>query len=505
MSTSDVLPLSNPSPASSTGAALPLGIIVVLAVSCGIISQTGAPGSALALPAAAALGLALFHREGLACPGSLVSLTAALLALAGMLLQPGPLNIMFFWLSVAALTLNLRHRQVFPWQIAALLPALDSLASSPARAGHLLRIQRATLTFIDDHPRLLTLANFLLPVIAVVVFGWLLTAANPVLEQALLSISWNGPRDLLLSWTPAASLIAFLLMISALLVIPATHVPALDLPQVERAWRRKFLTTHSLVITLGLLNAMFLAENLLDLRYIWLEGVLPEGMTYAAYVHRGSYTLIVTAMLAGAFVIHAFRPGSPAEASRMLRVLIYSWVLQNVMLVASSAARTLMYIDAYGMTMWRLSGLIWMAMVAGGLLLIAARILFKRGNGWLLDRNLAMAFCVLLASGLADYRAMVAHWNVTRYLEHRSAGIFQPATVDLFYLGLLGPSSLPALDRLETALSPTLPGPPHHHPYDQTVLDVARAVRSRLTWAAAPLQADWRSWSVLNHIYLNRP
>jgi hypothetical protein len=186
-------------------------------------------------------------------------------------------------------------------------------------------------------------------------------------------------------------------------------------------------------------------------------------------------------------------------------VLIYAWVLQNIMLVASSAARTLMYIDAYGMTMWRLSGLIWMAMVAGGLLLIAARILFKRGNGWLLDRNLAMAFCVLLASGLADYRAMVAHWNVTRYLEHRPARSLQPATIDMFYLGLLGPSSLPALDRLETALSPTLPGPPHHHPYDGTVLDVARAVRSRLISVAAPLQADWRSWTVLDHVYLNRP
>ena len=69
-------------------------------------------------------------------------------------------------------------------------------------------------------------------------------------------------------------------------------------------------------------------------------------MNYAEYVHRGSYTLIATAILAGMLVIFALQPGSRSEASVPVRWLVYLWTAQNVFLVASSAKRTLSYIDA---------------------------------------------------------------------------------------------------------------------------------------------------------------
>ena len=45
-------------------------------------------------------------------------------------------------------------------------------------------------------------------------------------------------------------------------------------------------------------------------------------MTYASYAHRGAYPLIVTALLAGGFVLLALRPNGGMEERKLIRNLI---------------------------------------------------------------------------------------------------------------------------------------------------------------------------------------
>ena len=52
----------------------------------------------------------------------------------------------------------------------------------------------------------------------------------------------------------------------------------------------------------------------MDFVYLWGGKTLPDGMSYAEYAHRGAYPLIATALLAGAFVLVALRPGSETES-----------------------------------------------------------------------------------------------------------------------------------------------------------------------------------------------
>ncbi len=63
---------------------------------------------------------------------------------------------------------------------------------------------------------------------------------------------------------------------------------------------------------------------------------LPAGMSYASYAHRGAYPLIVTVILAAAFVIAAMKPGSATEKSPLIRALVFIWVGQNVLLAGSA-------------------------------------------------------------------------------------------------------------------------------------------------------------------------
>lgn len=469
-----------------------LALAGLIALFIGYVSQQGFPGSVVVIGIAVlftTLAVAQFKR-GLTRATLLATVIngVALLAVA---LEPGPLNLSVMWFSLAGFALV--QQGVLPSNILLVVKtAMRSLFNAPLSVIREMRIIRAIRNRGRLHPRLMTLANVLLPLAAISIFGLLLMTANPLIESAVTQISWGNSLDFLLTWMPLATVIAFLLSRTVLGIRPLKSEPALE---EEVIWRAQYFMPVPVIITLLALNGMFLVENILDLEYVWSGSALPAGMNYAEYVHRGSYTLIATAILAGMLVIFALQPGSQSEASAPVRWLVYLWTFQNVFLVASSAKRTLSYIDAYGMTLWRLSGLIWMGLVAAGLIFIVARVITRRSNPWLINMNLGTAFAVLLTCGLIDFRAIVADWNVSRALQQISpTSTIQTLDLDTSYLIELGPSAIPALARLIAAM-------PADGSIWTTSGELSRTARqlkgnldSRLRWT----QMDWKTWTFRN-------
>ena len=156
--------------------------------------------------------------------------------------------------------------------------------------------------------------------------------------------------------------------------------PEIDLPGVSPA---------SIALSLAAFNLIFALQNGLDIAFLWSGAPLPEGMTLAEYAHRGAYPLIATALLAALFVLVTLRPGSPTAESPLVRRLVYAWIAQNVVLVASTMLRTVDYIEAYSLTRLRIAALIWMALVAIGLVLICVRLWRGKSGAWLINANLA--------------------------------------------------------------------------------------------------------------------
>jgi len=71
---------------------------------------------------------------------------------------------------------------------------------------------------------------------------------------------------------------------------------------------------------------------------------------------------------------------------RGLRWLLLAWLLQNLLLVASSALRLEIYDHSYGLTCLHMAAYIWMGLVAAGLVLVqlltnSAQHGAKRGSG----------------------------------------------------------------------------------------------------------------------------
>lgn len=429
-------------PRRSAVRALPVTLVMCLSLAIGVISEFGSPGSVIALPLGAIALLLLaacrrasvpLLRTGLA-PATLVSWIAVLI-------QPSLLALSLHWFCLVSLAIAVHRIEIT--HIAdseAIADWLASLLRTPVAMMRDLGLVRGMRDMAQRHPGLLALSNLVLPVIAFGVFATLLVIANPMMESLV-----QGRFDRIFTgWILPATFFALALLTTVNSARPAHWHPSWDRELPDTHWRFNFVNPTSLTTTLVLLNGLFTVQNLFDFKYVWLAGELPPGMTHAEYVHRGSYTLIATAILAALLIVLALRKGSATEASRYVRQLVYLWLAQNVFLVASSAARTLAYVDDYGMSLWRLSGLIWMGVVAGGLLLVAIRVLSRRGNEWLTNANLAVCLVVLLGCAMTDLRWIVAEWNA-------EAAIAKPAKpVDVGYLRSLGPSALPALVMLQS-------------------------------------------------------
>ncbi len=205
------------------------------------------------------------------------------------------------------------------------------------------------------------------------------------------------------------------------------------------------VSTGSVTLALVTFNVLFAIENGLDVAFLWSDAPLPKGVTLASYAHQGAYPLIATALLAGLFVLVALRPGSATAKGPAVRRLVALWVAQNVFLVASSMLRTLDYIAAYSLTVLRIAALIWMALVAVGLVLILWRMLRSKSGAWLINANAAAAGLVLFGCTIVDLGSVAATWNVRH--AHEAGGTGQP--LDLCYLNRLGSSALVAMVEME--------------------------------------------------------
>lgn len=406
--------------------------------------------------------------------GSLASAAAGALGLV-LIDHPSVLGAALFWLAITLAVLLPKTRRFDDgWRWTKRL-ALHLPRAIIAPFGDVKRSKRAG----RRHP--IGLGRNL-PVLAVPVLGSLLflslfARANPLIGDALGSIEFG----ILFGGLYPSRFLFWLALLTLIwsLLRPRPIAFAADPAQDRAQLSIPGISIPSVTLSLVAFNALFALENALDLAFLWSGAPLPDGMTLAEYAHRGAYPLIVTALLAGLFVLTTLRPGSEMAESPLIRKLVYVWIGQNIFLVASTMLRTFDYIEAYSLTRLRIAALIWMGLVALGLALICYRIWKRKSAGWLINANLAAALLVLGACSFVDLGRMAAAWNVRHAREAGGRG----ANLDICYLARLGPSALLPLVELEgRAANPIL--------------------KERVGWARigtmnrlAQDQADWRGWT----------
>jgi hypothetical protein len=401
-----------------------------------------------------AIGLALCAALALSRPAvrqdwrALIALGLAGFYAAAFAYDPSPLAFLLFWIAMGLATLlpgTARFGDGWQWFQRLLVHCFKALFGPLA---DVLRLSRARRRRGAGGPSLRrSLPNLVLPVVGSLVILLLFAIANPVIDQAIKALHLPEPSE----QTFARIFFAGALFLMAWGVLRPRAARRL-LPTFDGSGDLALpgVSTASVLLSLIAFNLLFALQNAMDAAWLWGLMPLPQGMTLADYAHRGAYPLILTALLAALFVLVTLRPGSATAQSPLIRRLVVLWIAQNVVLVASSALRTLDYVDAYSLTRLRIAALLWMGLVATGLVLILWRMLKGKSASWLINANLANAGLLLSAVCLVDLGAVAASWNARHAREIDG----DSAALDLCYLRELGGSALLPLARLEQVAAP---------------------------------------------------
>jgi hypothetical protein len=286
----------------------------------------------------------------------------------------------------------------------------------------------------------------LVPIVLVVLFFLLYRGSNPVF--------YEFTKDLNLDFITAPwmmfTILGFVLMYGFLyhrnieeLSKYDTEASNVITPQPPLGYFDRVLSlineNLSGLVLLVMLNALLLFVNAIDVKFLFLDAKLPEGMGLSDNLHQSVGTLIFSILLAIAIILFYFRGRLnfyPKNA--FIKVLAYLWMIQNVIVIASTAYRNHLYIEEYSLTYKRIGVYVWLVLTLIGLLFTLLKVA-KRKSNWFLVRSTGWAFfAVLVLSSSINWSTTVANYNIKR-----SAQSYE--SLDFYYLKSLSPSVLPML------------------------------------------------------------
>lgn len=408
---------------------------------------------------------------------ALIALGFAALYALSQLWDPSPLAFALFWVAIGLATLlpgSARFDDGWRWFQRLVVHGFKSLFGPLIDLGKLDRLRRRRPARPLGLRR--SAGVLVLPVLGSAVFLWLFAAANPVIARFLHDLT---PPDFDWLIVPHMIVLGFLALITWGVLRPRPPRRTFGTFDGSGDLRLPGFSPASVTLALVMFNGLFALQNAMDLAYLSGLAELPKGIVLSEYAHRGAYPLVATALLAALFVLVALRPGSSTAQSPKVRGLVILWTLQNLMLVASAAWRTWDYVLSYDLTRLRIAALLWMALVAVGLVLVLYRMLRAKSASWLINANLVTSGLLLTAVCFIDLGAVAASWNVRHAREIDGKG----ARLDLCYLYELRGSALLPLVELE-----------QHSIGD--LQQNARAVRRQLMDRLAHQNADG-GWSLL--------
>lgn len=277
----------------------------------------------------------------------------------------------------------------------------------------------------------------ILPLSIGLVFLFLLTSANPMLESFLekfFAMEFLSPKQILrgLFWIGTASLIWPYLNLREKWFGPVAKAP--EFATVQSPLWASIVNAESVRNSLILFNVLFIVQTVMDIGVLTGGMSLPEGMTFARYAHRGAYPLVATALIAGGVAIATHKM---IKENRFQQKLLYLWLGQNLFLVITAAYRLGLYVEAYTLTYLRVSAFIWMLLVFAGLILTIVQISQSKSISWLVRSNLVALAATLYLCCFVNFAHVIASYNL------QNANVAN--RFDAKYICELGVQALPSI------------------------------------------------------------
>ncbi|MET4074888.1 DUF4173 domain-containing protein [Hymenobacter sp. UYCo722] len=175
--------------------------------------------------------------------------------------------------------------------------------------------------------------------------------------------------------------------------------------------RKEYLVA---VAVFGLVNALLLVVNAIDVRWLWFGFEPGPGFDLAQFVHEGTYVLIFSILLAMGIVLWFFRRNLNfyAPGLRVLRWGATVWVLQNAVLAVSVGLRNYYYILNSGVAYKRIGVCFFLLLVFFGLATVLGKIWQQRSAYSLVRLNSLALYAVLLLLAAGNWEVWMTEYNL---------------------------------------------------------------------------------------------
>jgi hypothetical protein len=306
----------------------------------------------------------------------------------------------------------------------------------------------------------------------VIVFGWLLSGADPVfgsLVGKVFDVNLNLP-----------DLLAHLLIMIVCAWVAGGYIRRvlanIEMPPEDVASRvRPLLGVVEIVVALGLLNTLFLTFVAVQFRYFFGGGERVQsvaGLTYSEYARRGFFELVAVAALALSVLLAAdWLLKKEAKRDEILfRSMAAILIALLFVIMLSAFERMFIYLREYGQTELRIYTTAFMAWLAILLLWFVATVLRGRRDRFAFGAMLS-GFAMILILHMVNPDALMVRTNAGRAAQGRS--------FDVSYNTSLSADSVPELVRDIGWLRSE---------------DQSRVARFLLDNWSEP-KGDWRSWN----------
>jgi hypothetical protein len=167
------------------------------------------------------------------------------------------------------------------------------------------------------------------------------------------------------------------------------------------------------VILFVLLNIMILTINVLDISFLWTGMELPDGFTFAGYLHKGIYTLIFSCVLAILLILLIFRGRlNFTDNNKTLKIMAYTWIIQNIFIAVSCALKNSIYISSYALTYRRITIFVLLILLLVGLISAIIKIMKKRNIYYLFRLNSFSFLIVFAGISLFNWDGIITKYNL---------------------------------------------------------------------------------------------
>jgi hypothetical protein len=185
--------------------------------------------------------------------------------------------------------------------------------------------------------------------------------------------------------------------------------------------------------TFILLNLVVLAVNVGDVLFLVNGKKLPEGLSYAEYVHDGVGALIFSICLAVLLMVYFFRKTEQTIPKTLVNLAVV-FLAQNLIMLLFTAYRNTLYINEFSLTYKRLGVYLYLLMALAGIVFTIYKLINDKGLPWLINRVDWAIFLPLAVFFAINWTPAITNYNITKSKNNLKK-------VDWHYLISIGPTN----------------------------------------------------------------